>query len=150
MSSQPKVGDLSVEVRVQKNVVLIKLYQHLIRQVEVDIRRGDRRELYLLSGYIGCLRLLLISVIRFSFEYEQLSESVQVFESPMSRVQSSFSTEKEHRSLCTATQGTYEKLVHPQKSREMAGRARDLEIATSTLLGRNPIEKRSPMSIRSR
>ena len=68
----------------------------------------------------------------------------------MSNDQSSFSTEEESRSSCTATQGTCEKLLHLQRFREMAGHARDLEIATLTLLDRNPIEKQSAISIHSR
>ena len=52
----------------------------------------------------------------------------------MSNDQSSFSADKEYPVSCTATQGICEKLIQPQKFREMAGRDRDSDIATSTLL----------------
>ena len=74
------------------------------------------------------------------------ANSAQAFEFPMLNDQSSFSTEREYHSSCTAIRGTSEKLVHLQ-----AGRARDLEIATSTLLGRNPIKRpESAIGIRLR
>ena len=76
------------------------------------------------------------------------AKSAQVFESQMSNEWSSFSTEKESRYSCMATQGTYEKLLHLRKCQEMARRARDLEIATSKLLDRNPIKQRSAIGIR--
>jgi len=126
-------------MRIQKNVVLIK-GQYITRWVEVDVRRGGRRELCLPSGCIECLRLLLKSIKDSAVSIYNRAKFTQVFESLMSNDQSSFSTATEYRSSCTARQGTCEKLLHLQRSREMAGRARDLEIATSMLLDRNPVK----------
>jgi hypothetical protein len=109
----------------------------------VDVRRGCRRELCLPSGCIGCLRLPLKSIKDSALSMCSRAKSTQVFEFPILNDQSSFSTEKEYRSSCMATQGTCEKPIHLQRSREMAECARVLEIATSTLLDRNPIKRRS-------
>ena len=118
------------------------LCQHLIRRVEKDVRRGGRRELCLPSGCIAYLRLLLKSrKIQVRVCAVDRAKTARVFESPMTNDLPSFSTEEESRSSCTAIQGTCEKLRHLQRSRETARRARDLEIATSTLLDRNPIKQ---------